>query len=78
VRLGEFTVSTIRDFNPKKHITRANMSDTTNHNGLMVTKFHLPRTKCSPIEGEDTYWAVQDSPTNPKEALENNFCMNAT
>jgi hypothetical protein len=77
-RLGELTVSAIKDFDPKKHITRANISDTTDHNGLMVTKFHLPRTKCSPIEGEDTYWAVQVGPTNPKEALENHFHVNAT
>jgi hypothetical protein len=77
-RLGEFTVSAIKDFDPKKHITRANISDATDHNGLMVTKLHLPRTQCSPIEGEDTYWAVQVGPTNPKEALENHLRVNAT
>lgn len=75
-RLGEFTVSAIRDFDPRKHVTRANMSKTANRGGLPVTKIHLPRTKCSPVEGEDAYWAVQEGPTNPKEALENHLRVN--
>ncbi|KAG1848705.1 hypothetical protein DFJ58DRAFT_625469, partial [Suillus subalutaceus] len=44
-RLGEFTVSAIKDFDRQKHITRTGVSKTTDHNGLPVTKFWLPRTK---------------------------------
>lgn len=75
-RLGEFTVGAIKEFDPAKHVTRANVSKTTDRNGLPVTKFRLPRTKCSPIEGEDAYWAAQDGPSDPSAALENHFRIN--
>ncbi|KAG2335583.1 hypothetical protein BDR05DRAFT_851696, partial [Suillus weaverae] len=75
-RLGEFTVSAIREFDPTKHVMRASMSKTTNCNGLTVTKFHLPKTKCSPTEGEDTYWAAQEGPLDPSAALDNHFRVN--
>jgi hypothetical protein len=75
-RLGKFTVSAIKEFDPTKHITRASVSTTTDHNGLPVTKFHLPRTKCSPIEGEDAYWAAQEGPSDPRTALDNHLTVN--
>lgn len=64
-RLGEFTVNAIKEFDLKKHITRSGISKTADHNGLPVTKFHLPSTKCSPNEGEDAYWAMQEGPSDP-------------
>jgi hypothetical protein len=75
-RLGEFTVSTIKDFDPMKHVTRASISTTTDRNSLPVTKFHLPRTKCSLIKGEDTYWAAQEGPSDPRAALDNHLRVN--
>jgi hypothetical protein len=39
-RLGEFTVKAISDFNPRKHITKAGVSESEDCNGLPVTKFH--------------------------------------
>lgn len=74
-RLGEFTVRAIKEFDLAKHVIRANMSRTTDHNGLPATKFHLPRLKCSPTE-EDTYWAAQEGPSDPSAALENHFRIN--
>jgi hypothetical protein len=59
-----------------KHVTRASVSTTTDCNGLLVTKFHLPRTKCSPIEGEDAYWATQEGPSDPRAALDNHLRVN--
>ncbi|KAG2349432.1 hypothetical protein BDR05DRAFT_1020014 [Suillus weaverae] len=75
-RLGEFTVSVIREFDPMKHVTRASMLKMTDRNGLAVTKFHLPKTKCSPTKGEDTYWAAQEGPSDPSAALDNHFRVN--
>lgn len=75
-RLGEFTVSAIREYDPAKHIPRNGISETTDRQGLVVTKFHLPSTKVSPIEGETAYWAAQEGATDPKAALENHFRVN--
>ncbi|KAG2063904.1 hypothetical protein BDR04DRAFT_1130966 [Suillus decipiens] len=75
-RLGELTVKAIRDYDPKKHVPRNGLSITTDRQGLVVTKFHLPSTKVSPIEGETIYWAAQEGPTNPKAALDNHFRVN--
>ena len=44
-RLGEFTVPSLKDFNPSKHITRGNLSEGHDRNMLPVTIFHLPSTK---------------------------------
>jgi len=76
VRLGEFTVPAIRSFNPSKHITRENVSETVDCNNLPVTKFHIPSTKTSPMKGEATFWAAQDGPSDPRAALENHIQVN--
>jgi hypothetical protein len=76
VRLGEFTVPSIKAFNPAKHITHGNVSETKDQNGLTVKKFHIPSTKTPPIEGEDMYWAAQISPLDPLAALENHLRVN--
>lgn len=75
-RLGEFTVAAIRTFDPMKHITRDCVSKAVDRNGLPVTKFHIPSTKTSPIEGEDAYWAAQDGISDPSAALENHLRIN--
>ncbi|KAG2746292.1 hypothetical protein P692DRAFT_20739532 [Suillus brevipes Sb2] len=75
-RLGEFTVPAINAFNPSKHITCANVSKAFDRNGLPVTKFHIPSTKTSPINGEDAFWAAQEGPSDPLAALENHFRIN--
>jgi hypothetical protein len=77
MRLGEFTVPSIKMFNPDKHITRRNVSETKDRNGLTVKKFHIPSTKASPIEGEDAYWAMQIGPSDPQVALANHLHINS-
>lgn len=76
-RLGEFTVGAIREYNPKKHIPRDGVSESTDRNGLPVTKFFLPSTKVSPIEGEVACWAAQEGLTDPRAALDNHLRVNA-
>ena len=75
-RLGEFTVPAMKDFDPAKHITRGGVAEGKDRNSLPVTIFHLPRTKSSPIKGEDAYWAAQVGPSDPKAALENHLHVN--
>jgi len=75
-RLGEFTVPSLKDFHPSKHITRMNVSEGQDRNHLPVTIFHLPSTKSSPTMGEDAYWAAQTGPSDPKAALANHLRIN--
>ncbi|KAG2153848.1 hypothetical protein DEU56DRAFT_907328 [Suillus clintonianus] len=75
-RLGEFTVSAVKDFDSHRHVTRGDVSEGTDRNGLAITKFHIPSTKSSPKEGEDAYWAEQQGLSDPKAALENHFHIN--
>ncbi|KAI6146953.1 hypothetical protein EDD17DRAFT_1494766 [Pisolithus thermaeus] len=73
--LGEFTVPSIKHFDPTKHITWAHMSHHHDLHGLPVTKFHIPWTKTSPT-GEDTQCMPLESITNPIGALKHHFCLN--
>ena len=76
-RLGEFTVPAISKFNPTKHITRAGLFFTQNHQNLPVIKFSIPMTKTSPT-GEDVHCAphILPSPSDPKTALDNHARIN--
>ncbi|KAJ8589431.1 hypothetical protein M405DRAFT_933490 [Rhizopogon salebrosus TDB-379] len=74
-RLGEFKVDSIKKFDPSVHVLRGAVSETVDRNGLPITKFRIPRTKASPTE-EETYWATQEGPSDPKAALENHFRLN--
>ncbi|KDQ18900.1 hypothetical protein BOTBODRAFT_170888 [Botryobasidium botryosum FD-172 SS1] len=56
VRVGEFTVKRIRDFDPAIHIKPSNMQIVTDERGFSTTVVFIPRTKSAP-EGEDVYWA---------------------
>src|SRR6267154_4693372 len=53
------------------------MSESSDRNGLPVTKFSLPSTKSSPTTGEEAYWAAQDGPTDLKAAMDNHIQINA-
>ena len=74
-RSGEFTVPALNAFDPKLHITRAGIYQCQDHNGLEVTAFKLPKTKCS-SDGEEVFWATQDGPTDPQSALDNHYQVN--
>lgn len=75
-RLGEFTVPSIKTFDPKRHITRADYKLSHNHEGLPVMVFRIPSTKCSP-KGETIQCAPQPDPNlDPRRALENHLQLN--
>ncbi|GBE78928.1 hypothetical protein SCP_0201250 [Sparassis crispa] len=74
--LGEFTLPTLGAFNTTIHVKRSNIRLGEDRHGLRVTVFHLPRTKCSPQDGEDVYWAQQDGLADPAAALANHFAVN--
>ncbi|KIM65561.1 hypothetical protein SCLCIDRAFT_112887, partial [Scleroderma citrinum Foug A] len=76
-RLGEFMVLAISKFNPMKHITRAGLFFTQNHQNLPVIKFSIPMTKTLPT-GEDVHCTphILPSPLDPKTALDNHVWIN--
>ncbi|KAI6021192.1 hypothetical protein EDC04DRAFT_2575643 [Pisolithus marmoratus] len=76
VRLREFTIPTIKSFNPVHHITRAGYQLSHNHDNLPVMVFCLPSTKCAP-KGETVQCTPQPNPNiDPFRALENHFRVN--
>ncbi|KIJ05117.1 hypothetical protein PAXINDRAFT_21600 [Paxillus involutus ATCC 200175] len=76
-RLGEFTVPAISRFDPAKHISRAGLIVTRNHNNLPVMKFSIPSTKTS-SDGEEVHCAPHEPPssTDPRNAIETHFRIN--
>ena len=75
-RLGEFVLPSLQAFDRSRHVTRSDISVTHDRNQLKTTSFHLPSTKCSPIEGEDVSWAKQDGLTDPEAALDHHLAVN--
>jgi hypothetical protein len=77
-RLGEFTVTNLKVFDPSKHVTHENVSSVTDRNGLKVIKIDLPWTKMSSStgRGESVQCAKQDGPSDPIAALNDHFRMN--
>jgi hypothetical protein len=76
-RTGEFTVPSLKKFDPSIHIKRSDIRYSEDRHGLKVTVFALPYTKCSPI-GEDVYWAAQQGLTDPARLLANHLEVNST
>jgi hypothetical protein len=75
-RLGEFTTSSIKVFDPNIHVKRSDVTlDAEDRHGFRVSKVRLPRTKTA-HEGEDVYWAQQADLSDPKAALLNHFAVN--
>ena len=74
-RLGEFTLPSLKAFDPSQHVKPSDVREDQDRNGLQVTVFRLPRTKCS-INGEDIFWAKQDGIYDPQAALSNHFSVN--
>jgi hypothetical protein len=76
-RLGEFTVPTIKSFNPARHVKRSDIlvQESSGRLGLPVTTFNLPWTKCSP-SGESVYWSRQDGLADPAAAFDNHLAIN--
>ncbi|KAG2074846.1 hypothetical protein BDR04DRAFT_1150658 [Suillus decipiens] len=74
--LGEFTVPSLKLFDPLKHITRTHVTQKTDCNNLPAISFSLPSTKSSPQKGEEAYWSTQEGLLDPKAALENHLRIN--
>lgn len=74
-RLGEFTVSSLKTFDPTRHVKPSDIRRDEDRHGLQVTVFGLPRTKTS-LSGEDVYWSAQIGPSDPEAALANHFNVN--
>jgi hypothetical protein len=74
-RLGEFTLPSLKAFDPDQHVKPSDIHYNQDRNDLRVTVFRLPRTKCS-ITGEDVFWAVQHGVCDPQAALSNHFKVN--
>ena len=65
----------IAGFNPKAHVSRAQLSYDQDREGQQVTVLCLPHTKVSP-QGEDVCWAKQDRPMDPDTALAHHLEVN--
>lgn len=74
-RLGEFTITRLDAFDPELHIKPSNICTDVDRQGRRTTNFHLPKTKAAP-QGEDVYWAKQDGPSDPEDALNNHLQVN--
>lgn len=74
-RTGEFTVSSLKSFNPEVNVKVADLRFDVDRHGFKVAVFHLPRTKTS-ATGEDVYWAAQSGPIDPEAALQHHFAVN--
>jgi hypothetical protein len=75
-RAGEVTTTTLQSFKPNRNPTLANLKWDVDHNGDKVTIIHLPWTKIGKLEGEDIYWAQQNSAADPYEAMRNHLRVN--
>lgn len=76
-RLGKFTVMAITKFDPSKHITSQNVSFLMDQGSLLVIKFTLPSTKCTP-DSEDVQCVPQRGCSlNPETALQRHFHINS-
>jgi hypothetical protein len=75
-RLGEFTLPSLKAFIPDQHVKPSDVHSDQDRNGLKVTVFRLPRTKCS-INGEDVFWAAQEGVYDPQAALSTHFSVNS-
>jgi hypothetical protein len=75
-RLGEFTVPTEGGFNPRYHVTPAQIERRVTAGGFGLTVFRLPWTKTA-VHGQEVYWAPQRGPGDPERALAKHLACNA-
>ncbi|PPQ81825.1 hypothetical protein CVT24_005483 [Panaeolus cyanescens] len=75
-RLGEFTVKTLKSFDPALHITVTDVRDEVDKQGRKLKVFRIPRTKAA-VTGEDVSWSKQNNGADPEAAWENHVRLNA-
>ena len=74
-RTAEFTQKTLMSFDPSSHVKPLDVKKQTDRNGLEVTSFSLPKTKCSD-EPEDAYWSRQSGAADPEKNFDNHIIVN--
>ena len=75
-RTAEFTQKTLTSFDPLSHVKPSDVKKRTDRNGLEVTSFSLPKTKCSD-EPEDAYWSKQSGVADPEANFNNHIAINS-
>jgi hypothetical protein len=77
LRAGELVCPTrvLADFNPARHATFANVSDSTADNG--AANLHLPWSKTEKARGDDVWIPRQEAPLDPIHALHKHFIKNS-
>ena len=75
-RLGEFTVPRLGAFERDRHVKPSDVRIEHDRNGLSSTVFHIPKTKSSPIHGEDLSWSKQTGDSDPEAALAHHMELN--
>ena len=74
-RLGEFTLPSLKAFDPSHHVKCSDIWWDQDRHGNKVTVFKLPRTKTL-LTGKDVFWSVQEGPSDLLSALANHFRIN--
>ena len=74
--MGELTVQNLSSFNPGVHVKRSDVGEKVDKKGFKMTTIHVFETKANYTEGEDLYWARQNGPSNPENALQRHFKIN--
>lgn len=75
-RLGEFTLESEGEFNPRYHVTPARVEHRTTAAGYHLTVFHLPWTKTT-ASRQEVYFAPQRGPSDPDRALRLHLGLNS-
>jgi hypothetical protein len=76
-RIGELTVRNLSAFDPKVHVKRSDLGESTDRNSLKTTTIHVPVTKSGGLEGELLYWAKQSGDSDPEGALGRHLAVNS-
>ena len=74
--LGEFTMPRLGAFERGRHVKPSDVRIEHDRNGLSSTVFHIPKTKTSPIHGEDLSWSKQTEDSDLEAALMHHMELN--
>ena len=75
-RLGELTVKTLKDFQPKLHVKPQDVTLQCDRDGHEVTAIFIPWTKVAGEKGEEICFARQSDLTDPVAALKHHLELN--
>lgn len=76
-RLGEIVIPAAGAFRADTHLKPSDVRNTADGKGNDITVLHVPKTKCSPQQGEDIYFAPQPGIVDPRSTLERHLQVNA-